>query len=177
MSWYASGYGEIVPKDGSFSDELLKELDEMQEFEIHSRIDRDGKTRWSISYDGNFHSDYAEEYLTRLAPFVESGDIEMSGEDETYWKYIFTDGTWGEVAGRITYDDERYQPRCLENGKKLEFLNDIITVFENFLEDKGIVIDNPDKEQSENPSNIYGVDYGDMESEIECVLRRWKVLA
>lgn len=178
MSWYASGYGEIVPKGGSFSEELLKELADMGEFEIFSRDDyRDGKIRWFISYDGNFHSDYAEEYLRKLAPYVESGDIEMSGEEETFWKYVFTDGAWGEVAGRITYDDERYHPLCLENSKKLEFLNDIITVFENFLEDKGIEIENPDKEQSENPSNIYGVDYGDMESEIECVLRRWKVLA
>lgn len=177
MSWYASGYGEIIPKNGGFPAELLDELHETGEFEISRRDSgRDNKPHWFISYDGNFHTGYVEEYLDKLSPYVESGDIEMSGEEDTYWKYVFNNGGWGEVFGRITYDDELNQP-CLKHEEKLEFLHDIIDVFENFLEDKGIEIDNPDKAQSENPANIYGTDYGDMESEIECVLRRWKVLS
>lgn len=175
MSWYANGYGSFVPKNGGLPDNIRHELDEMSEFEI-STYDHHGDGHWYLSYDGNFHEDYVEEYLNKLAPYVESGEIEMSGEEETHWKYVFKDGGWAEVAGHIMYDDELTHALNLGNDRKLEFLHDIIDVFEGFLDDKGIVIDNPDKAQSEDPANIYGCDYGDLESEIECVLRRWEVL-
>lgn len=44
----------------------------------------------------------------------------------------------------------------------------IIEIFENYLEDKGIEIDNPEREQSgENACQIYGTEYGDMEQKID----------
>ena len=41
---------------------------------------------------------------------------------------------------------------------------------------KGILIENDEKSQSENPSNIYGTDYGDLEAELEHELIKWGVL-
>ena len=65
----------------------------------------------------------------------------------------------------------------LENSEKLELLCGIIETFENFLDDRGIVIENDEKEEDpESASNIYGTDYGDLESEIESVLQKYGLL-
>ena len=50
-------------------------------------------------------------------------------------------------------------------------ITDIIEVFEDFLQEKGITIENPDKAQSEDPGNIYGTDYGDLYEAIADVLK------
>ena len=51
-----------------------------------------------------------------------------------------------------------------------EFTMDIIELFEDFLEEKGIVIDNDEKLEDEDASNIYGTDYGYLQSGIEEIL-------
>ena len=179
MSWCANGWGRIYLKPNGIPQNVIDQLDEMQEFELHSRMDRNDEVEWTLCYDGNFHEDCVESYLNVIAEYVDHGDIEMQGEEDTYWKYVFKDGHWHEVSGRIAYEDEFI--KCSEinrsNENKLSFLHDIIDVFENFLEDKGIVIENPDKEQSgDSASNIYGCDYMDLESEIECVMKNWEVI-
>lgn len=52
----------------------------------------------------------------------------------------------------------------MRNGN--DFLNSLIEVFEDFLNEKGIEIPNEDKMESENPSNIYGMDYGILQGEL-----------
>lgn len=57
------------------------------------------------------------------------------------------------------------------NREILEFCCDIIETFEDFLEARGIVIENEEKEQDpEGACNIYGTDYGELESGIEDIL-------
>lgn len=53
---------------------------------------------------------------------------------------------------------------------RLDILVDIIEAFEDFLDDKGIVIDNPEKEEDEFASNIYGTDFGNLSDRIETIL-------
>lgn len=57
-----------------------------------------------------------------------------------------------------------------------EFIGQIIDIFEDFLESKGIDIPNADKEQSENPAIIYGMDYGALQSDLEQMMYNWGVL-
>lgn len=46
--------------------------------------------------------------------------------------------------------------------------SEIIEIFEDFLDSKGIIIDNPEKEQSpDSASNIYGTDYGMIQCQLE----------
>ena len=45
---------------------------------------------------------------------------------------------------------------------------DILDEFENFLEEKGVDIRNPEKDESDNPAILYGTDYGVLE---ECIIR------
>ena len=47
-----------------------------------------------------------------------------------------------------------------------EIATEIVNIFEDFLEEHGVDVPNPDKEQSENPAVIYGTDFGDLRDQI-----------
>ena len=52
----------------------------------------------------------------------------------------------------------------------LETEAEIIEVFEDFLDRRGIVIENDEKLESEGPSIIYGSDFGELQDQIEAIL-------
>lgn len=64
----------------------------------------------------------------------------------------------------------------LNNNNLAEFVGQIIEVFEDLLEEKGIDIPNEEKEESEDPAIIYGTDYGELQSGIEEILQHWGVI-
>ena len=71
-----------------------------------------------------------------------------------------------------------------DNSEQLGVLCNIIEVFEDFLDDRGIVIENDDKDdaiaQGEDPeciANIYGCDYGELEDRIRPILERLGLFA
>lgn len=52
-----------------------------------------------------------------------------------------------------------------------ELLMEIIEVFEDFLDEKGIEIQNPEKDEDpDGAANIYGTDYGNLEETVAEVL-------
>ena len=62
------------------------------------------------------------------------------------------------------------------------FCADFLDIFEEFLEERGIEIHNPEKDEriaeGANPDelcDLYGTDYGNLQSEIEEVLFSWKL--
>lgn len=64
-----------------------------------------------------------------------------------------------------------------------EFICEIIEHFENFLDMKGIELDNPEKqeavdagEEEDSICNIYGTDYGWLQSDIEGSLKSWGLI-
>lgn len=64
-----------------------------------------------------------------------------------------------------------------------EFICEIIEHFENFLNMKGIELDNPEKqeavdagEEEDSICNIYGTDYGWLQSDIEGSLKSWGLI-
>ena len=61
------------------------------------------------------------------------------------------------------------------NENLLEFIGQIIFVFEDFLDNKGIVIPNPERDD-ESDASIYGDDYFNLEAGICDVLGRWGVI-
>ena len=61
------------------------------------------------------------------------------------------------------------------NENLLEFIGQIIFVFEDFLDNKGIVIPNPER-NDESDASIYGDDYFNLEAWICDVLERYGVL-
>jgi len=64
-----------------------------------------------------------------------------------------------------------------DRSDRLETICEFIEAFEEFLDEKGIVIPNDEKEQDpESASNIYGTDYGILSDKIEALLIRYGVL-
>lgn len=63
----------------------------------------------------------------------------------------------------------------INTNDKAEFIGNIIDIFEDFLEEKGIDIPNNEKEDSENPAIIYGTDYGILQTDLEDMMERWGV--
>lgn len=71
----------------------------------------------------------------------------------------------------------------LNRDNMQEFICDVIETFEDFLEEKGITIENPEKQEAindgEDPesfANIYGTDYGWLQSELEESLKFWELI-
>lgn len=58
------------------------------------------------------------------------------------------------------------------NTEAMELVATIIEVFEDFLDEKGIVINNPDKADAPDASNIYGMDFGYMMYPILDILKK-----
>lgn len=61
-----------------------------------------------------------------------------------------------------------------------ELIGNIIDIFEDFLDDKGIIIPNPEKDEDpeldmESPANIYGEDYDSLSTSLENLLRSWSI--
>jgi len=57
-----------------------------------------------------------------------------------------------------------------------EFIGQIIDVFEDFLDDRKIQVDNPEQKETDDPvAIIYGSDYGELRDKIENILK-WRDL-
>lgn len=56
------------------------------------------------------------------------------------------------------------------------FICQIIEIFEGFLEDRGIVLDNDEKYEDDDSANIYGTDYGELQTCLFDLLTRYKVV-
>lgn len=63
----------------------------------------------------------------------------------------------------------------VKTNDRAEFIGQIIDIFEDFLEEKGIEIPNVDRED-ENDAIIYGMDYGELQTNLEFMMTSWGVL-
>ena len=112
----------------------------------------------SVGDYSKYYEDDTYEVLDKIAPLVESGEIEYSGEDESHWRFIFKDGTWNEEYGYIHYESELTKA---EEDKE-EFLGRIIDVMQDCLDDpKG--------------KTIEGDWYDKIHSELEFIMKAWEV--
>ena len=57
---------------------------------------------------------------------------------------------------------------------KIDFVAQAIEIFERFLDDRNIILSNDEKDENENAANIYGSDYGELQTEIEGLLDAWE---
>lgn len=64
----------------------------------------------------------------------------------------------------------------IEEKDRLEFIGQIIDIFEDFLYEKRIDIPNDEKEDGDNPAIIYGTDYWNLNDNIENMMMNWGVL-
>lgn len=81
-----------------------------------------------------------------------------------------TRGTLKDILEEVR---DELPPKYMSNTERLETLGCIIELFEDFLDEKGIVIPNDEKEQEpDSASNIYGTDYGNLSDRLEHLLIR-----
>ena len=134
---------------------------------------RDYMDFWT--YGSKYNDDRVMETLNEIAKIapIMDGYLKYVGEDGANWKFEFRNGEWIERNGLIVYDGDG----VIASRNRAEFLGQIIDVFEDFLESKGIDIPNEDKDQSENPAILYGMDYGVLQSGIEGIMVRWNVFS
>ena len=60
---------------------------------------------------------------------------------------------------------------------KAEFLGQIIDIFEDFLEEKGVMFPNEERDQDpDNAAIIYGTDYGDLQDELTALMIGWDLM-
>ena len=84
-------------------------------------------------------------------------------------------GTMLDILEEVA--DEVPARKITDNSERLETICEFIEAFEDFLDEKGIIIQNDEKEQEpESASNIYGTDYGILSDLIEPLLIRYGVL-
>ena len=76
----------------------------------------------------------------------------------------------------------KLKPKCpILNSEKEEFIGQIIDTFEDFLDEKGIIIPNKERDSDEDiepeeHANIFGKDYDILHSELSNVLSRWNII-
>lgn len=63
----------------------------------------------------------------------------------------------------------------LTEETKAEFIGQIIDIFEDFLSEKKMTLENPEKKEDECAANIYGSDYGNLQSELENLIENWGI--
>lgn len=54
-----------------------------------------------------------------------------------------------------------------------EFAGQLMDVVEDFLESKGVVIENPEKTDSDDPAIIYGTDYDTLMAGFTGIIKNW----
>ena len=79
-----------------------------------------------------------------------------------------------DLSVRMNEDDD--PPTKSADQVRLETIGSFIEAFEDFLDEKGIVIPNDEKDDDPDASNIYGTDYGILSDRIEELLTRYDVL-
>ncbi len=72
--------------------------------------------------------------------------------------------------------NKKMRKKPVKDDDRAEFVGQLIDSFEDFLEEKGIDIPNPDKAQSEDPAILYGMDYGQIQTDIEGTLVNWGII-
>ena len=75
-------------------------------------------------------------------------------------------------------DEEKY-PVIQEEEE--EFIGQIIDTFEDFLDDKDVIIPNEERDTDEDLDaemsvNIYGADYDYISDELRKIFRRWNII-
>lgn len=174
MGYYASGSGDIVFAR-TLTESEAKDVEDILKYwfnDVWWNSNDTGKRVISATYDDKYREDCFED-LKRITAPIKEGTFYFTGEDGENWKFVYSDENgWQDIGSRIVYADEPF----IRQYDSAEFVGQIIDIFEDFLEDKGIDIPNEDKDQSENPAIIYGMDYGKLQSEIESMMYHWGVL-
>lgn len=169
MGYYANGGGQVVLKD-KVPDYVLGMLEKSFAEVADSP---DGGLWMTFEYD-KYYDDEITESMNKLAPYVKSGNVEFSGDDDCVWRFHFYDGKVRYEVGRTVFEPMDGAER---HSERLELLGSLADIVEDWLESKGITpsdIHCDDKDEAikhgEDPEGlamIYGEDYSKLTGQFE----------
>lgn len=169
MGYYADGGGfiQLRTKDDYLA--ILKWLkdEDCLEHYVDGTSEKD-LTIYLYNSDKYYEDDWYD-LIGKTAGKLADGTIEFHGEDGALWAFIYdpASNSLAEYNGRVVYDI----------GSTNELVGQIIDGFEDFLDKRGIVLANDEKaDDPECAANIYGTDYGELQTYIEDTLRKWRLI-
>ena len=173
---YGSGYINYINPLSEEKKNIIEDIAQDFWFDVNAYDKAQGMV--DVWYDGNYHDDSVQDFLRRMSEVgaVMEGALAFVGEDDEHWRFVYDTASksWKEESGHVFYGDQF----PVSANDREEFLGQIIDTFEDFLDDKKVTIRNDEKEDSEHDDvNIYGTDYGNLESKLEAIMIRWRVLA
>ena len=138
---------------------------------------------WDI--EEKYDCDYDAHWKDSSEPLPTWGEL-LEAIRDSYENGVSTNMDFSEVRADLLANHPNLNVRIGEKdipvpkgdrSERLETICEFIEAFEDFLDEKGIVIPNDEKDQSpESASNIYGTDYGILSDRIEELLVRYGVL-
>ena len=160
--------GGIYVYTAKFNDEVWLGTD----FDLVGSYD----TPWEVITD-ELNCDYDSHWKDPSVPYPTWGEILTSVyencDDCTYSDVAKIMEHYGDRLGqRIIGDEEPVKQARDEHSERLETIAQFVDIFDDFLDEKGINIDNPERDDDPCASNIYGTDYGILSDRIEELLIR-----
>ena len=120
MGYCAYGSGEVVLKPGVDPDNVLDQMESLLEnaFCIECELSENGI---QITDMENYHEEDIMEILNFLTPYITEGDIDYSGDDDCFWKFVFNQETqkWDEIDGDVYYTDDDLIQELERRGYKV----------------------------------------------------------
>lgn len=169
MGYYAYYGGNVTFKE-KLSEELIKAgQDEFETFhydEVRNEVEICGHDK--------YYEDSVYNFLQLIEPYTKSGEIEYQGEDNSFWRFKFIRNKWDEESGHVYYESE--VPQIKTNEDRLEFLGEIIDIFEDFLEEKGVMWENDERDECDDSAIFYGTEYAQVEDQLDSLMRGWNIL-
>lgn len=106
MGYSASGSGELILKENAkISPEQRSKLEEA--FSEVDETEEGGKYILSLCHEYTRYSeDIVLEALDAVKGNIVNGEVQFSGDDDAYWRFIFREGRWVEQDGKVVYGKE-----------------------------------------------------------------------
>lgn len=126
--------------------------------------------------DYNYDTNHLDRMIGRI-DFIDDKSIVLSKVEINHCK-IETNDPWIVSFFRIHNPNyvQKDNPYIIKEDEREEFVAKIIDIFESFLDDRKIIISNTEKEQEPDAANIYGTDYGELQTNLEDYFIRLQIM-
>ena len=123
-----------------------------------------------VGFDGSLWACFDEFLQTEFAdPAYMEGLISMMDDHEKMWKFYCEH----YHSNNDTKNKEEASATLLSKEDTQEFIGQIIDIFEDFLEEKGVQLN---FEESDDEAVLYGNDYDSLSDKIKNMLKAWHVI-
>ena len=109
MGYYATYYGNLRTRSLSEPEKTALDLrlnywsdeDIFEDFDYGFAADN----TCAITLSGNskYYEEDVKDFLAEIEPYMDSGEIQYSGEDGEFWQFEFRKGEWYYDIGHIEY--------------------------------------------------------------------------